>query len=173
MIQSDSALNLVSGFTPNMGASQPAHAALAYVVNFHGQHCVAFAPYVSQQLFDCPSIIKVPDAADYAFGLIEWRDQVIPLIHMASMLDSRIPLPEVMPTYCLILAYMNIDTNAISYGAIGVQNVPDTVYVTKDDRCGLADNQYVDQWKQLAVSCFWYKQRAVPIIDTNMLFNVI
>lgn len=146
-------------------------AALAYVLEFNKRQYAAFSPYVSQEFITCPAVLPVPDMAHYAFGLIEWRNQFIPLVSLASLINAQSRLPDVPPEHCLVLAYRDEKTNGVLYGAVTAVNVPESLYVTNDEFCGLANDSYLEIWQKLSISCFSHKGRAVPVVDTDKLFN--
>lgn len=143
--------------------------ALAYVLEYHQGQYAAFAPSFSQELMDCPAIMPVPCAADYAYGVIEWRNQWIPLINFAALIDRKQAEKMPQPKYALVLAYQQTPESPVQFGALAAFSVPDSVYVADEDFCGIpADNPI---WSQISVSGFRYRERATPIINTSALLS--
>lgn len=163
--------DFTSATRPNIPPESAKNSALAYVLEFNKLQYAAFAPYVSQEFIERPDVHLVPNMAHYAFGLIEWRNQFIPLISLASLINAQSRLPEIVPKHCLVLAYRDAKQLDIRYGAVATMNVPESIYVSDDDFCGLANDSYLEVWREVSISCFAHKGRAVPVIDTDKLFN--
>lgn len=146
-------------------------AAMAYLLQYADAAAVAFPAHVSKEFIDCPQyILRVPKAAGYAYGMIEWRKQWLPLIDLKTLLHPGQTLTDfsVIPPYCLILAYRNA-YGRIAFAAVGLQKMPEIVYVRNEDFCQLPDTSHL--WSSVAISCFSYKQEPVPILSTEKLFG--
>lgn len=143
--------------------------ALAYVVEYAGGQYVAFSPFISKELIDCPDILKMPVRADYAYGLIEWRDHWLPLIDIDALVNNKkIKISEVgKPAFCLVLAYL--ENNQVRFAAVASSKVPDSTHVKSEDFCSDLPSQAI--WPKLTTSCFTYKKQPTPIVDSNKLFG--
>lgn len=141
--------------------------ALAYIMPFRRDEYMVFAPYVSQEFIECPPILAMPTAVPYGFGLIEWRQRLIPLIDFDALI-YRHNITRAEPPFALVLAYRQND-GQIGYGAIATDSVPDSIHVSDKDLCALPTNSKL--WTTLAVSCINYRGIAAPIINTDALFS--
>lgn len=143
--------------------------ALAYVIEYARGQYVAFSPFVSKELIDCPDILKMPVRAEYAYGLIEWREQWVPLINIDALVNNKaISVNEVgKPAFCLVVAY--VQNKQVHFGAIASSKVPDSTYVKAGDSCAYLPGQLI--WPKLTISCFNYKDQPTPIVDSNKLFG--
>lgn len=149
-----------------VGQGQAAARMVSYA---RGKH-VAFAPHATQELIEQPQWLHVPGAAYYAYGLLHWQGQWLPLIHLESVLraypafDASVP-----PNYALVLAYQTAARQPLQYGAMAVVDIPHSVPVRDADFCPLPTDS--DMWATLAVSCFRHQDRAIPILDVARIFG--
>lgn len=143
--------------------------ALAYVIEYANNQYVAFSPFISKELIDCPDILKMPVRADYSYGLIEWRNQWLPLIDIDALINNKpIKVSEAdKPAFCLVLAYL--ENNQVRFAAVASVRVPDSTYVKDSDFCSYLPGQAI--WPKLTTSCFTYKNQPTPIVDSNKLFG--
>lgn len=143
---------------------------MAYVVTYDSNKHIAFAPSASKEFIDCPkTILKVPQSADYAYGMIEWRENWMPLIDMRAFLNTTDEPLHHSPPFCLILAYMPDNSSSLSFGAIALHHVPKAEYVTDQDFHTLPNDNRL--WSKIAMSCFLYQNTPVPIISVSKLFQ--
>lgn len=147
------------------------NAAMAYLVRYADFAAVAFPTHVSQEFIECPQyIVRIPDMAGYAYGMIEWRKQWLPLIDLQTLLHPKQTSTDfsITPSYCLVLAYRNNQGN-IAFAAVALQKMPEMVYVHNEDFCPLPNTSHL--WSALAISCFAHQQKPVPILSTDKLFR--
>ena len=134
----------------------------------HGRH-VALPVHTTLELMALPALIEVPGAAYYARGLLKWQGRHLPVVDLYTLLRAY---PNDLPQrlrYALIVAYQTAPREPVRHGALALPALPQTVEVTDDDQCDLPDDS--DLWPLLALSCFRYDGRAVPILDGGRLFG--
>lgn len=130
---------------------------------------VAFAPHVSHQIVEDAEVIPVPLSAYYGLGLIEWQDQLVPLISLDSLIYAY-PTGQQKSNlqYTIILSYTN-DDGTPGYGALALLTLPTMIDVSNDSFCALPSNS--DIWPSIAISCFQHAGITVPILDAKRLFS--
>lgn len=143
--------------------------AIARLVEYRPGCFAALPPHTTYALIEAPEVGRVPGAAPYAHGVLAWQGMLLPLIDLNALLDSDAsPIPAGLPRYALIVAYQSAPRRPLEYGAIGLDELPQTVTVVDAAHCELPGDSA--RWAQLAISCFHHAGQAVPILDTTRLF---
>ncbi|QTD45419.1 hypothetical protein [Ottowia testudinis] len=157
---------------PMVDTSAPSESpsAVARLLEYSPGHHVALPPHTTMEVVEKPSVVAVPGAPYYAYGLMAWQDRWIPLIHLDSIVRAyvSIPLPPV-PRYALVVAYQAAPGEPIEHGAIALPALPRFVSVSDQDACDLPGNS--DVWPLLSISCFKTGEHVVPILATGRLFS--
>jgi chemotaxis signal transduction protein len=163
------------GFKPenNISETEATHkvqlASACLVEYAHGQS-IALSPHTTYGLIEHPEFVSVPGSASYAYGLMTWQHARIPLLNLEILLNSESYfVNEAPPRYALIVAYQSIANYPISFGAIGLNTLPQTILVGDDEQCSLPDDRKI--WQELALSCFQHDGYTIPILDTAKLFS--
>lgn len=152
----------------NMDGAHTALATARLLEYARGAH-LALPSHTTLEIIENPLFTAVPGAAYYAYGLLLWQGEYIPMIdfdtlHRAYQSAHRITAPR----YALIVAYQTAPQTPLAYGAIALAGLPQTVQVRDADYCDLPTD--CDLWPLLALSCFQHKGHVVPILDTSRLF---
>jgi hypothetical protein len=147
-------------------ANQPR--ADARIVEYTTGRYLAFSPHAVLEVQEHPVAIHIPGGAYYAHGLLPWRDGYLPLINPQMLMSADPYFKLSTPGLALVLAFQREAGAALEYGAISIQNLPETVSVCDDMACPLPTDS--DLWPKLAVSCFEHMGHQVPIIDVARLF---
>lgn len=135
----------------------------------HGRR-VALPPHTTLEVVEHPVAVPVPGAAYYAWGLLPWQGQRLPLIDLDAVLRAYPGEQHAKaPRYALVVAYQRAAGHEIEHGAIGLASLPLAVEVHDRNSCDLPDGS--DLWPAIALSCFEFEGSAVPIIDTAKLFS--
>ncbi len=143
---------------------------MARLIKYGHERHIALPPHTTYALIEEPEVRKVPGAALYAYGMLNWEGMLLPLIDLDVLLHSGSrtvqPAP---PRYALVVAYQCIASGPLEYGAIGLAELPLTIAVDDEAQCELPADSSL--WTQLALSCFRHEEGAVPILDTARLFG--
>ncbi len=143
---------------------------LARLIKYEHERHIALPPHTTYALIEHPEVRKVPGAAHYAHGMLNWEGMLLPLIDLDILLHSgSIAARQAPPRYALIVAYQRIAPGPLEYGAIGLAELPLTIAVGDEAQCELPKDSAL--WPRLALSCFRHEGSSVPIIDTSRLFG--
>lgn len=128
---------------------------------------VALPVHTTYAVMEHPAAIAVPGMADYGYGLLPYQDGLIPMIDLRVLLRGG-RAGDQTPRYALVVAYLDEQARGLRFGAIGLSTLPETVMVGDEEMCGLPDDS--PHWTRLALSCFRYRERVVPILSTTRIF---
>ena len=143
--------------------------ATARLIEYASNSYFVLPPHTTLEIIDHPAIVAVPGAAYYAYGLMKWQDQYIPMIDIDTLLRAHPDMPEITaPRYALVVAYQRAPGAPIEHGALGLTALPQTIEVGDEAWCDLPTNS--DLWPLLSLSCVQYHGAIVPILDTAKLF---
>lgn len=133
----------------------------------YGESDFVVLPLLScQEVVESPQVLDVPAINDFAYGLVHWRNQWIPIIELSSLLSGK--NKNAVSAFCLIVAYHD-NIGDMKYVALSISYMPHTINVSDDSICGLPSD---GKWDLFAPSCIIYQTFRVPIIDTNKLFTL-
>ncbi len=142
---------------------------LARLIKYGHERYIALPPHTTYALIEHPEVRKVPGAAHYAHGMLNWEGMLLPLIDLDILLHGSIAARPVPLRYALIVAYQRIAPCPLEYGAIGLAELPFTIAVGDEAQCELPGDSTL--WPRLALSCFRHEGRSVPVVDTGRLFG--
>ena len=158
-------LNQSAEFGANMGK----RTAPARILEYAPGRYLALPIHTTLEIVEDPEILPVPGIASYGVGLLKWQESWIPVVDLARLLHGT-PTPDAdKPKYVLSLAYQRIAGEALEYAAVVLPSLPETAFVDNDLFCDLPDDS--PHWPSISLSCFTYKEKAAPIVDTGRLFG--
>ncbi len=111
-------------------------------------------------------IFNIPRCPYYCNEVIVWENEVLPVLDVGALLTGR--KIERKNDLLGIAVYQLTDIH-VSYVAMRLVDLPQSVYITDDDACPLPEHQ--ELWRPIAISCFKYEETAVPVIDLAFLFS--
>lgn len=130
---------------------------------------IALPPHTTYALVESPDVASVPGAARHAWGLLAWQEMRLPVLDIYALLyPGASAAAASAPRYALVVAYQSAARAPLEYGAIALNQLPQTIAVGDEAQCALPDDSGL--WPQLALSCFQHEGEAVPILDTARLF---
>lgn len=151
-------------------APSPTPKAPARLVEYAQGRRVALPVHTTYALVEKPAFVEVPGGARYAYGLLTWQEDRLPLLDLDTLLhpDQR-ARPLAAPNYALVLAYQREPKGPLAYGTIALATLPQTIEIGDEAQCELPGDSRL--WPLLALSCFLHEGQAVPILDTGRLFS--
>jgi hypothetical protein len=139
------------------------------LVDYADGRKIALSPHTTYGLIEHPTYEEVPGAAHYGYGLMTWQSMRLPLLNLYALLHADCNAVRItFPRYALIVAYQRAVNEPIEYGAIGLAALPQTIHIGDEAQCELPCDSSL--WPLLALSCFQYEDKAVPILDTERIF---
>jgi len=108
----------------------------------------------------------VPLMPDHCHQLMHWRNLLIPVVQLESLVGIT---PPASAAYHIVVAIPPLEGDThLHYGVILCSAIPTQIT--------LEDNQLVDYpqpvWASYAASCFAHQGDAIPILDTAKIFNI-
>lgn len=141
----------------------------ARIVAFASGHHLALPLHTTLEIVENPDIFPVPGAAPHALGLLLWQDKWIPVIDLARLLLPQSAPAAEPPKYILVLAFQRVPGQPLEYGALVLPALPETVFVDDSMACELPNDSPL--WPAISLSCFSYRDEAIPIVDTGRLLG--
>jgi chemotaxis signal transduction protein len=111
-------------------------------------------------------IFNIPRCPPYCNEVIVWENEILPILDVGALLTGRSIERE---NDLLGVAVYQLTDIHITYVAMHLVDLPQSIYVTDDSACPLPDYQEV--WKPFAISCFKYEEMTIPVIDLAFLFS--
>ncbi len=112
-------------------------------------------------------LVPLPLAPRYAAGLMVWRQQILPVIDIAELLE---PGKNTGTTAgIMVLAYQEGPGEPLKHGAVALCAAPKNVWVSNDMARPIPGDHVV--WRSLAVACFSHEGRLAPVLDVARLFS--
>ena len=146
---------------------EPGPQALARLIEYAPGRHIALPPHTTYALIDSPVVTPVPGAAHHACGLLTWQGVRLPMIDLNALLHADVSAAT-KSRYALVVAWQCAQRTPLQYGAIALDQLPQTVSVSDEASCALPQDS--NRWPQLALSCFRHADEAVPILNTGRLF---
>ena len=152
---------------PADGASQELRTP-ARLLEYKRGGFVAFPAHTTVGLIECPTVLAVPGAPYYCLGLIAWQGNLLPLLDLNTLLRAYPDGGQAPIGHVLVLAYQSAPGRPVEYGAVCARLLVRMIEVADSQQCDLPGDS--DLWPWIALSCFEFEGRAVPVLDTARLF---
>ena len=158
-------LNQSAEFGANFGK----RTAPARILEYAPDRYLALPIHTTLEIVETPEILPIPGIAAYGVGLFEWQGKWIPVVDLSHLLHGT-PTPDAdKPKYALSLAYQCVPGEPLEYAAVILPSLPETTFVDDWLFCDLPDDSPL--WPSISLSCFTYREKATPIVDTGRLFG--
>jgi len=139
-----------------------------WLLNFGKGFRAAVAFHEMAQVLIEPKLFEIPRAPKYCNEIIRLGNRLLPVMDVATLLDGRKDF-EGITGIVGIAVFQTADLNNLEYVALHLQSYPVGVRVTDDLMCDLPE--YPKLWSKIALSCFFYDNYSIPIIDLVSLFS--
>lgn len=140
----------------------------AWLLQYAPSRYIALPLTACQELVDSPDILPIPATQDYALGMIQWRDQWLPLLDLHSLLCNTGTAQHSDTAHYLIVAYYTTDAQ-VAYVALSLPYFPYLLQISDSALCALPNDNPI--WADIADSCIRFQDHRVPIVDSSHLFN--
>jgi chemotaxis signal transduction protein len=116
-----------------------------------------------------PSVksFSVPLTPYYCNSIMEWRDQLIPIINLASLFETN-NLSDVDRVG--VFAYQLKENAVLQYIGIPILDSPIHIVVA-DSQFSELPTRFISDRIALCLSCFSYQNISVPILNLNYLVS--
>jgi len=117
---------------------------------------------LSTELFD------VPCAPVFCNEVLFWQDYILPVLDVHSFLKRQ----KVIRAHSGIVGiaiYQESADKSLVYAGLHLAETPLSIFVSDEQACELPPQMKI--WAPVTISCFKYRNEAVPIIDLSVLFS--
>ena len=114
-----------------------------------------------------PEIFDVPLAPCHCMRVLPWQEQLLPVWDIAAWL-GRDTGTKTLPL-AAITGYQSRPRETPRLGAIALLEPPVRIQVSNSQACDLPKGEA--GWHELALSCFLYEEKPVPILDLYRMFS--
>lgn len=142
--------------------------ALACLLEYARDARVALPVHAGVELVEKPRVISVPGMPNFALGLMAWQGRHLPLIDLSRYLQDGATEAPTPFSHVLVVAYQPDPGQPLAYGALCAPFLIRLVEVNDSQQCPLPVGN--ERWSAIALSCFEYQGKAVPVIDTARIF---
>lgn len=144
--------------------------ALACMLEYAANTFIALPIHAGVELVEQPRLVPVPGMPYFCRGLLAWQGRQLPLVDLQDYLGGMNAPTSPSASHVLVVAYQVAPGAAIEYGAFCAPFLIRMVEVVDRDQCTLPAGQAC--WARIAISCFLYQGRAVPVLEPSRIFTL-
>ena len=143
--------------------------AQAWMLAFGGRQIAAVGLHELVEVLSRPKLFHVPMAGARSHQVLVWRDEVLPVVGFGA--DTRNEPDDTLyrAAVTAIAVYQTAPGEPLLHGALKLSVMPKTATVADDMACALSDSH--SSMSDFAISCFFYENTAVPVIDLTRVFE--
>ena len=117
-------------------------------------------------LLEYPDCYPIPGSPSHCAVALLWEDEILPVVDLAAWLHGQ-PM-DPLPRLVAVVQYSSADTT-IDRGALVLAGPPTLIQVDDELACELPEAP--TGWSRVAISCFDWQARAVPVVDLARIFS--
>jgi len=117
---------------------------------------------LSADLFD------VPCSPPFCNEVLFWQDYILPVLDVHGFLKKQ----KVLRTHSGVVGiaiYQADASKPLTYAGLHLAETPVSIFVSDEQACKLPTQK--KEWQSIAISCFNYRNEAIPVIDLALLFS--
>ena len=140
----------------------------AWLLDFGGRHEGVVSERQMLHLLPAPfSLHDVPASPSFCRQVLVWQQEPIPVMDISAWLEGRPARND--PAVVAITAFSTGTTGEGRRAALMLSGIPRRIVVTDEQACDLPADLGV--WRQIALSCFEYEGRPVPVVNLAHAFS--
>jgi len=139
----------------------------AWLLDFGGGVQAACGHHEMWQVLISPTLFEVPCTTFYCDNVLIFQDDILPVLDVISLFEQKVI--QTSSQIVGIAIYQQNPSAPIHYAGLRLANMPLSVYVSDEQMCDLPADQPFQE--PLAISCFSYENKEIPIIDFAYLFS--
>ena len=143
--------------------------AQAWLLEFSRNQVAAVGLHELLEVLSRPKLYHVPMASARCHQVLVWRDEILPVVDFgadpASEPDDAAPGGAVTA----IAVYQTVPGEPLRHGALQLNVMPKAITVADNMACALPESH--PSLSELAISCFFYENLAIPVIDLTRVFE--
>ncbi len=138
----------------------------AWIMDFDGA-VAAVGERELLHLLPQPELLEVPLAPRHCAHVIAWQDTLLPVWDVRAWLvpDSG----KTTPSIAAIVGYQARRRQTPNFGTLMLTEPPSRVVISDAQFCELPEDQ--PGWRSIAISCFDFNGKPVPILDLPSMFS--
>ncbi len=143
--------------------------AQAWILAFGGRQIAAVGLHELVEVLSRPKLFHVPMAGARCYQVLVWRDEILPVVGFGADTRNEPEDARHRAAVTAIAVYQTAPGEPLRHGALQLSVMPKTVTVADDMACALSDSH--SSMSDFAISCFFYENTAVPVIDLTRVFE--
>lgn len=143
--------------------------AQAWLLEFNRQQVAAVGLHELLEVLSRPKLYHVPMSGTRSHQVLVWRDEILPVVGFGADGESEIEDGVFGAAVTAIAVYQTVPGEPLRHGALQLSGMPKTVTVADNMACALPETR--SPVGDLAISCFFYENFAVPVIDLTRVFE--
>lgn len=143
--------------------------AQAWLLEFDRQQVAAVGLHELVEVLSRPKLYHVPMSGPRSHQVLVWRDEILPVVGFGSDSDGESEGDMLRAAVTAIAVYQTVPGEPLRHGALQLSGMPKVVSVADNMACALPDTR--SSIGDLAISCFFYDNFSVPVIDLTRVFE--
>lgn len=140
----------------------------AWLLDFGRGTKAAVGAHEMSHVILSPELYDVPCTPDFCNEVLVWQDYILPVLDMNSFLKRQ----KMMRTHSGVIGiaiYQEDSSKPLTYAGLHLAETPLSIFVSDEQACELPAQK--KEWSPITISCFTYKNDAIPIIDLAAIFS--
>jgi hypothetical protein len=143
--------------------------AQAWLLEFSRNQVAAVGLHELLEVLSRPKLYHVPMASARCHQVLVWRDEILPVVDFVA--DPTSEPDDAAPggAVTAIAVYQTAPGEPLRHGALQLNVMPKAITVADNMACALPESH--PSLDELAISCFFYENLAIPVIDLTRVFE--
>ncbi len=143
--------------------------AQAWLLEFSRNQVAAVGLHELLEVLSRPKLYHVPMASARCHQVLAWRDEILPVVDFGA--DPTSEPDDAAPggAVTAIAVYQTVPGEPLRHGALQLNVMPKAITVADNMACALPESH--PSLSELAISCFFYENLAIPVIDLMRVFE--
>ncbi len=143
--------------------------AQAWLLEFSRNQVAAVGLHELLEVLSRPKLYHVPMASARCHQVLVWRDEILPVVDFGA--DPTSEPDDAAPggAVTAIAVYQTAPGEPLRHGALQLNVMPKAITVADNMACALPESH--PSLDELAISCFFYENLAIPVIDLTRVFE--
>ncbi len=143
--------------------------AQAWLLEFSRNQVAAVGLHELLEVLSRPKLYHVPMASARCHQVLVWRNEILPVVDFGA--DPTSEPDDAAPggAVTAIAVYQTLPGEPLRHGALQLNVMPKAITVADNMACALPESH--PSLSELAISCFFYENLAIPVIDLTRVFE--
>lgn len=118
-------------------------------------------------LLQFPELHPVPGSPFYCQNVLIWQNRILPAMDLSAWLRGRVVTRSFI--LAAVAAYQDQPGADPQYGGLLLTELPRQITVDDAQACALPERPR--GWSNIAISCFEFEEKEVPILNLSYVFS--